>query len=260
MSETSRKTKDAWPRSAAIGLLWGALLVAIGVTLLLVAALVGVLLVAGAAGFQRRAFVASLAPRLRRIDWPRIRATVGRRASAARRLAASGSRRAVAAGGAAVSAVEARGKALQRDLAAKRATPPPAPGRRDALRLNEQAAALRTEERLGEALESSEQALAIFRSLGDRHGEALTLNGLGLTQARIGDEAGALDSYETAVALLTELGDGHGAGRVLANLGALHRGQGHEAQARAAWNDALERLEPGSPEHDRTAQQLRLAS
>ena len=128
------------------------------------------------------------------------------------------------------------------------------------MRLNEQAAVLRSEERYGEALELSEQALAIFRRLGDTHGTALTLNGLGLTQARAGDEAGALDSYETAVALLTELGDSHGAGRVLANLGALHRGQGHDAQARAAWSDALERFEPGTPEHDRMAQQLKLAS
>jgi tetratricopeptide (TPR) repeat protein len=128
------------------------------------------------------------------------------------------------------------------------------------MRLNEQAAALRSEARLVEALELSEQALAIFRTLGDSRGKALTLNGLGLTQARAGDEAGALDSYETAVALLIELGDSHGAGRVLANLGALHRGQGHDAQARAAWNDALERLEPGTPEHEQTAQQLKLAS
>jgi len=62
------------------------------------------------------------------------------------------------------------------------------------------------------------------------------------------------------VSLLTDLGDSHGAGRVLANLGALHRGQGHDAQARAAWNEALERFEPGTPEHDRMARQLRLAS
>ena len=73
------------------------------------------------------------------------------------------------------------------------------------------------------------------------------------------DEAGALDSYETAVALLTELGDSHGAGRVLANMGALESGQGHDEQARAYLHDALERLEPGSVEHDRTAQQLRRA-
>jgi hypothetical protein len=46
---------------------------------------------------------------------------------------------------------------------------------------------------------------------------------------------------------------------VLANLGELHRGRGADDEARAVWHDALERLEPGSPEHDRTAQQLRLA-
>ena len=178
---------------------------------------------------------------------------------AARHVAARSSKRALAAGGAAVAAVESRGQELRRDLGAKQARPAE-PGRREAMRLNEQAAVLRSEDRLGEALELSEQALAIFRTLGDSRGKALTLNGLGLTQARAGDEAGALDSYETAVALLTELGDSHGAGRVLANLGALHRGQGHDAQARAAWNDALERLEPGTPEHERTAQQLKLAS
>ena len=126
------------------------------------------------------------------------------------------------------------------------------------MRLNEQAAVLRSEERLGEAIELSEQALAIFRALGDTHGTALTLNGLGLTQARIGDEAGALDSYETAVSLLTELGDSHGAGRVLANLGALNRGQGHDAAGDAPPGTRRSSgFEPGTPEHDRMAQQLR---
>ena len=252
---------------AAIGLLWAALLVAIGFTLLFVVLVVGALLVIAAAALRGRALVSALrdatggaSARVGRIDWAGKREAAGRRGSAARQRAASSSRRALAAGGAAVSAVESRGQELRRELGAKRAARPAEPSRRDALRLNEQAAVLRSEERLGEALELSEQALAIFRKHGDTHGTALTLNGLGLTQSRIGDEAGALDSYETAVALLTELGDSHGAGRVLANLGALHRGQGHDAQARAAWNDALERLEPGTPEHDRMAQQLGLAS
>ena len=128
--------------------------------------------------------------------------------------------------------------------------------RRRARRLHRQAASLRGQGRLEDAVEPIEEALEIFRRVGDRRGEAVTLNRLGLTQARIGDEAGALDSFETAIAILTELGDSHGAGRVLANLGSLQRGQGHEEQARATWIDALERLEPGSPEHDRTAQQL----
>lgn len=121
------------------------------------------------------------------------------------------------------------------------------PGRRDALRLNRQAAALRQEGRAEDAVDLSERALAIFRRCGDRRGQALTLNGLGLAQARARDEPGALDSFEAAVALLAELGDDHGAGRVLANVGALHRGQGHDQKAKAAWHEALERLEPGTP-------------
>jgi tetratricopeptide (TPR) repeat protein len=263
---------------AAIGLLWGALLVAIGFAVLFVVSVVGVLLVIAAVALQGRPLLAALAPRLRqarrrlrgsigavstrigRIDWAGGREAAGRRAAAARQRAAGSSRRALAAGSAAASVVGSRGQELRRELGAKRVPRPAAPGRAEAMRLNEQAAVLRSEERLDEAFELSEQALAIFRELGDTHGAALTLNGLGLTQARAGDEAGALDSYETAVTLLTELGDSHGAGRVLANLGALHRGQGHDAQARAAWTDALERFEPGTPEYDRMARQLKLAS
>lgn len=266
----SRELSQNERRLAALGaicLLWGALLVAIGFTLPFVAVVLGALLLIAAAGLQGRALAAALLPRARRasgriarIDWAGKRDAASRRAVAARHAAARSSKRALTAGGAAVAAVESRGQELRRELGAKRVGRPAAPERREALRLNEQAAVLRSEERLGEALELSEQALAIFRALGDTHGTALTLNALGLTQARAGDEAGALDSYETAVALLTGLGDSHGAGRVLANLGALHRGQGHDAQARAAWSDALERFEPGTPEHERTAQQLKLAS
>ena len=194
---------------AAIGLLWGAFLIAIGLSPLLVAFVLGGALLLATAHLQRE----ELAPHIR----------------------------------------TARGRAVAL-LSRRRESP------RRARRLNRKAVELRGQGRLEDAVEPIEEALEIFRRVGDRRGEAVTLNRLGLTQAQIGDEAGALDSYETAVAILTELGDSHGAGRVLANLGALQRGQGDEEQARATWIDALERLEPGSPEHDRTAQQLRLAS
>jgi hypothetical protein len=239
----------------AIGLLWGALLVAIGFTVPFVAIVIGGLLLIAVVGLQGRVLADAVKPRLGRVggrvvgasqdasrkigdvNWSAKGDSARRRGAAARRTAADGMKRVFAAGGAAVTGVESRG----RELAARRAARPAPPTRR-------------------EAVEAGEQALAIFKTLGDSHGAALTLNGLGLTQARMGDEAGALDSYEAAVALLTEIGDSHGAGRVLANLGALHRGQGHDAQARAAWSDALERLEPGTPEHERMAQQLRIAS
>lgn len=275
---------------AAFGVFWGAFLVTIGFRPLHVIIVVGGLLGAAALGLEGRGAAAALRPhasragmraaargrsagtaalrasraasaRVARIDWQGLRLSSRRRAESATRagrqaastaggLAAVASRRAVAAGGAAVTAVESQARTVHRDLVDARR-------QSEALRLNEQAAVLRQENQCEQALELGEQALEIFRVLGDRRGEALTLNGIGLTQARSGDEAGAIDSYETAVALLSELGDSHGAGRVLANLGVLHLGQGHDEQARAVWHDALERLEPGSPEHDRTAQQLR---
>ena len=273
---------------AAFGMFWGAFLVTIGFSLLLVVIVIGGIVGAAAVGLQgRRAATAmrragtqvagrgraadaatlralrAASSRVARIDWQELRLSARQRAEPAARagrhvaataggLAVAGSKRVAAAGGAAVTAVESQARRVRRDLA---------DGRRksEALRLNEQAASLRQEGTFEQALEVGQQALELFRTLGDRRGEALTLNGIGLTEARMGDEAGALDSYEAAVALLSELGDSHGAGRVLANMGTLESGQGHDEQARAYLHDALERLEPGSVEHDRTAQQLRRA-
>ncbi len=241
---------------AAIGLLWGALLVAIGFAVPFVALVVGGLLLVAALWLQGRVLAGTIGPRAAKVGG-RLRAATRTASARAARVDWAGRR---AAAGTVASRMVARARDARVNLAARTVAPAAEPGRRQALRLNEQAAALRHDGRAGEAVELVESALQIFRRLGDRRGEALTLNGLGLTQARIGDEAGAIDSYEAAVAILAELGDSHGAGRVLANLGSLHRGQGDEEQARATWTDALERLEPGSPEHDRTAQQLELAS
>ena len=201
--------------------------------------------------------------RIARVDWQALShgarrrvepaARVGKLAAAtAGELAAASSKRVAAVGGAAVTALESQARTVRRDFSDTR-------WQTEATRLNEQAAGLRQQGSLDRALEVAHGALEIFRALGDRRGEALTLNGIGLTRARMGDETGALDSYETAVDLLTGLGDSHSAGRVLANMGALERGQGRDEQARAYLHDALERLEPGSVEHDRTAQQLRRA-
>ena len=266
----------------ALGVFWGALLVTVGVNVLVVVGLVAAVLVVAVLGLEGRrlargarswaqraglrtsAAAGAVSARTGAVDWAGLRARARRQADgiaragrrgavAARSGAAAGSRRVVAAGGAAAATLEAQA----REIRLPQVTRPQ--GRHEALKLNERAAAARQRGDDEEALALGEQALEIVRALGDRHGEALTLNGIGLTQARSGDEAGAVDSYEAAVAILTELGDSHGAGRVLANLGALHRSQGHDEQAQAYLHDALERLEPGTPEHDRTAQQLRLA-
>jgi tetratricopeptide (TPR) repeat protein len=296
MSREPSRNRRRLAALAAFGLFWGAFLVTIGFRPLHVVILIAGLLGVAALALEGRCAAAVLRPalgpharragaraagggravgsaaigasraasaRVARIDWQGLRGKAHRRGESAGRvgrrarvtageLAAAASRRTVAAGGAVVTAVERQARSLRRNLADARR-------RSDALRLNEQAGVLRQEGRYEQALEASERALELFRSVGDRRSEALTLNGIGLAQARTGDESGALDSYETAVALLSDQGDGHGAGRVLANLGMLHLGQGQDEQARAAWQDALERLEPGSPEHDQTAQQLRSA-
>jgi len=249
---------------AAFCVFWGALLVTIGFPPLLVLALLGGIVLVGAIHVEGGQIADALRPRVSgvarkvsRIDWPRYApaarlraraaAGAGRRLGAwAGALAAAAWKRTAAAGATAVSSVTM----VQRRHAAAR----------EARRLNEQAAALRHKGKVEQAIETGERALQLTRTVGDRRAEALTLNGIGLAQARAGDEVAALDSYEAAVALLSELGDRHGAGLVLANLGALHKVQGHEDQAREAWVGALERLEPGSLEHERTAQQLRIAS
>ena len=255
----TREPSDNRRRLAAIAglaLLWGAFLVAIGFHPVLVVAAVVVCVAIATIAFEGRRGLTAVSAQVARIDWAGLRdgarrrahgtARIGRHGAGAVRAAGlAGSRRAVAAGGAA------------RNVYRERIEYPDK--LREAAALNERAAACR---QAGPGRGSDRARRAGTRDLPagrDPRGEALTLNGLGLAQARIGDEAGAIDSYETAVALLTELGDSHGAGRVLANLGALHSGQGHDEQARAYLHDALERLDPGSVEHDRTAQQLRRA-
>ena len=161
----------------AICLFWGALLVAIGFTVPFVAIVVGGLLVIGVIGLQGRALAGVVEPALRRasgrvlgafraastriagVEWSAKAESARRRGAAAQRRAAGGMKSALAAGGAAMTGVESRG----RELAARRTARPAAPDRREAMRLSQQAAVLRAEERLTEAAEAGEHALAIFR-------------------------------------------------------------------------------------------------
>jgi tetratricopeptide (TPR) repeat protein len=285
MTPERTRTRRRLAALAAFAAFWAALLVTIGFPVLLVAVCWLALVLGLFGGFGGRHALAALLPRagtaagelasgsravaarVERIDWEPLRrrsargvelvAQAGRRAASwSGRAAAVASAKAAAAGSTAAAGAGTQARTLRRELSernSRRAT------RSEALRLNAQAATLRNEGAFDEALEAGERALAIIRTLQDRRAEALTLNGIGLTQAKSGDEAGAVDSYEAAIGILTELGDSHGAGRVLANLGALHLDLGDEDEARARWTDALERLEPGSPEHERTAEQLRLA-
>jgi tetratricopeptide (TPR) repeat protein len=246
------RTRRRLAALAAFCAFWAALLVTIGFPVWLVLLGYAALVVSLAVVFEGRA----VAGRVEQVDLAPVRAGAGRRARDVASLTRRVSARARAAGRAAAARAGAEAGTVRARVAESRAA---RADHQEALALNAKAAALRHEGDLDGALEAGERALELLRRRGERRAEALTLNGIGLIQARLGDEAAAVDAYEAAIAILGELGDGHGAGRVLANLGALHLDLGQEDEARARWTDALERLEPGSPEHERTAEQLRLA-
>ena len=58
-----------------------------------------------------------------------------------------------------------------------------------------------------QALDYYQQALPIRREVGDRAGEAATLNNIGLVYDGLGDRQRALDYYQQALPILREVGD-----------------------------------------------------
>jgi hypothetical protein len=275
MFDTTRSRRLA--AVAALAVFWAALLLAVGVPVVAVACVafaagVAVIVAWGGADAVRRlrslgrAHVGG-ARDGRRVAGQaasRARGGVGRGIAEVRRVSRAGrealgaleaGRHARGAGAAVGRLVERAGDV--RTAVAARSKPD---GRIEAWRLNQMSANLRAQGRTAEAIERSEAALALFRELEDRRGQALTLNTMGLALARRGDTERALACFEEALELLAWLGDRHGEGQVMANLGALNRRQGREEEARAYWRDALARLDPDSPERERIAEQLQLAS
>jgi CHAT domain-containing protein/Tfp pilus assembly protein PilF len=70
-----------------------------------------------------------------------------------------------------------------------------------------------------EVIQSWEQALAIYREIGDPRGEGNTLGVLGVAYDSLGDYRQAIDFYEQSLAIAREIGDRAGEGRSLNNLG-----------------------------------------
>jgi tetratricopeptide (TPR) repeat protein len=58
-----------------------------------------------------------------------------------------------------------------------------------------------------DALASLRQSLSIWRSIGNRHGEATTLHRLGIVLGSAGNVAQAREVFGQALALLEQLGD-----------------------------------------------------
>jgi tetratricopeptide (TPR) repeat protein len=85
-------------------------------------------------------------------------------------------------------------------------------------------------------IETHEVALASARAVGDRLGQAIALNNLGIAKVNVGRPDHAHTLLSQALALRKDIGDVWGQAAVANNLGSLHRGRG-EFNTAAAHHD-----------------------
>ena len=83
------------------------------------------------------------------------------------------------------------------------------------------------------------QALALFRAVGDRSGEAGTLNDIGRVYLDLGEKQKALDQYGQALPLFRAVGDRHGEAGVLNNTGLVYDTLGEKQKAQDYYGQAL---------------------
>ncbi len=93
------------------------------------------------------------------------------------------------------------------------------------------------------ALISFEQALAMQREMGDRYGEGVTLGNVGAAYVALNDAARAADSLQQSLALRRALGDREGEANVLYQLARLAYAQGQMDEARSHLEGALKQTE-----------------
>jgi CHAT domain-containing protein/Tfp pilus assembly protein PilF len=94
-------------------------------------------------------------------------------------------------------------------------------------------------DKTAEALEPFQQALVLFRQLGDRDGEGQSLNTIGLIYSRLGQYAKALEFYQQALVLRKQVGDRAGEGTMLNNIGGIYDRLGQYSDALEFYQQAL---------------------
>ena len=82
-----------------------------------------------------------------------------------------------------------------------------------------------------DALASWQQALTLYRQLGNRAGEGAALGNLGLAYDSLGNYAQAIDLYQQVLAIARDIGDRAGEGNTLGNWGRAYKNLGNYAQA-----------------------------
>jgi tetratricopeptide (TPR) repeat protein len=84
------------------------------------------------------------------------------------------------------------------------------------------------------------QALPIRREVGDRAGEAVTLNNIGLVYRRLGEPRRALEYYEQALPIMQEVGNRAGEAVTCYNVAMIHRAKGELGRAVAEVEQVVE--------------------
>ncbi|MCT7965666.1 CHAT domain-containing protein [Laspinema sp. D1] len=91
-----------------------------------------------------------------------------------------------------------------------------------------------------DALQSWEQALEIYRQIGDKVGEGKTLHNLGTVYKSLGEYAQAEQYYRQSLEISRQLGDKAVEGTTLNNLGTLYTSLGEYAQGEQYYRQSLE--------------------
>ena len=91
-----------------------------------------------------------------------------------------------------------------------------------------------------EVLRNEQEAIPIWRHVGQKRGLAFSLNELAKTQATLGDNKDALSNFQEALQIRREIGDKHGTGDTLLDLGNFQDDRGDHDQALKMYKEALQ--------------------
>ncbi|MDB9437981.1 tetratricopeptide repeat protein, partial [Dolichospermum lemmermannii CS-548] len=94
-------------------------------------------------------------------------------------------------------------------------------------------------ESLRQAIKKWEEAILLLRAVGNRRGEATTLNNIGLVYDALGEKQKALDFYNQALPILRAVGDRGGEAVTLNNIGLVYDALGEKQKALDFYNQAL---------------------
>jgi tetratricopeptide (TPR) repeat protein len=103
--------------------------------------------------------------------------------------------------------------------------------RNEALRLNNVGLGQFNTGQFREALQTFEQALFIFRAIGDRQSEGITLINIGAVYDKLGQYGDALKSYEQALVIVKQVGDEAIQGITLNKIGVVYDNLGQYPDA-----------------------------